>query len=325
MRQDEIVSKDFVEITYMIEESINKNLLRKGSLSKFLFKDQKGKWFFIFKQRNKFRIQYLSSGFWSYSDDLFTDKSKLYEGQDILYPGKNRKFETPAEDFYSVLAQISKKLQRSTLHNCEKDEGLWNMYAIPFQTSSVKQLKLNALKAVKTKSKIDITNLQDTIVTEGVFFSVNYIMSAHEARGANQELQRMNTSQLIDFEKSRKTALQEGYERLVQLERQPVRRSSLSVNTSGPNSTLTPDQKRDIQRLDEKVFTINPRAPLPKSETNFLIPSSSGKHSNVENFLPLHEYIDFMRDLRDALNLYKDHFLLKFSSFYSELHAKVKT
>jgi len=326
MRQQEIVSRDFVEITYMIEESINKNLLRKGSLSKFLFKDHKGKWFFIFKQGSKFRIQYLSSGFWTYSDDLFSDKSKLYEGQDILYPGKNRKFETPADDFYSVLAKISKKLQRSTFDNCEKDEGLWNLYAIPFQTSSVKQLKVNALKAVKTKSKIDITNLQDTIVTEGVFFSVNYIMSANEAQGAHQELQRMNTSQLIDFEKNRKTALQEGYERLVQLERQPnqVRRSSLSVNTSGPNSSLTPDQKRELQRLDEKLFTINPRAPLPKSETNFLVPSSSGKHSNVENFLPLHEYIDFMRDLRDALNLYKDHFLLKFSSFYSELHAKVK-
>ena len=38
MKQDEIVSKDFVEITNMIEESINKNLLRKGSLGKFLFR-----------------------------------------------------------------------------------------------------------------------------------------------------------------------------------------------------------------------------------------------------------------------------------------------
>jgi len=326
MRQQEIVSKDFVEITSMIEESINKNLLRKGSLSKFLFKDNQGKWFFVFKQNRKFRIQYLSSGFWTYSDDLFTDKSKLYEGQDILFPGRNKKFETPADDFYTILAKISKKLQKSSFSNFDRDEGLWNMYAIPFKTSSMKDLKVNVLKSIKAKSKIDITSLQDTIITEGVLFSVNYIMTAKEAQGNNGELLRMSTNQVIDMEKHRKTALQEGYERLVQLERQPqqAKRSSLSVNTSGPNSSLTPDQKKELQRLDEKIFTINPRNPLSKHGTNFPLSASSGNHSNVENFLPLHEYIDFMRDLRDALNLYKDHLLVKFSTFYSELHAKVK-
>jgi len=87
---------------------------------------------------------------------------------------------------------------------------------------------------------------------------------------------------------------------------------------------LTAEQQKELRRIDEKLFSINPRNPLPKHDTNVLPLVSSGNHSNVENFLPLHEYIDFMRDLRDALNLYKDHLLLKFSTFYSELHAKVK-
>ena len=38
MRQNEIITKDYVEILSMIEESMNKNLLRKGSMGKFLFK-----------------------------------------------------------------------------------------------------------------------------------------------------------------------------------------------------------------------------------------------------------------------------------------------
>ena len=44
----------------------------------------------------------------------------------------------------------------------------------------------------------------------------------------------------------------------------------------------------------------------------------------MEEFLPLQEYIDFLRDMRDALNLHKDHFLLKMSTYYSELRFKNK-
>jgi len=52
--------------------------------------------------------------------------------------------------------------------------------------------------------------------------------------------------------------------------------------------------------------------------------TSFGRNSTVENFLPLHEYIDFMKDVRDALNLHKDHLLLKVSTFYTKLHSKTK-
>jgi len=38
LKQNEIVYRDFVEIINMIEVSINKNLLRKGSIGKFLFR-----------------------------------------------------------------------------------------------------------------------------------------------------------------------------------------------------------------------------------------------------------------------------------------------
>lgn len=37
---------------------------------------------------------------------------------------------------------------------------------------------------------------------------------------------------------------------------------------------------------------------------------------NTDEFLPLQEYIDFLKDIRDAVNIHKDHLLTKLSQFY---------
>jgi hypothetical protein len=37
---------------------------------------------------------------------------------------------------------------------------------------------------------------------------------------------------------------------------------------------------------------------------------------NTDEFLPLQEYIDFLKDIRDAVNIHKDHLLNKLSQFY---------
>jgi len=42
----------------------------------------------------------------------------------------------------------------------------------------------------------------------------------------------------------------------------------------------------------------------------------SGQADTADEFLPLQEYIDFLRDVRDILHLHKDHFLTKFSMYY---------
>ncbi len=42
----------------------------------------------------------------------------------------------------------------------------------------------------------------------------------------------------------------------------------------------------------------------------------SAQADTADEFLPLQEYIDFLRDVRDILHLHKDHFLSKFSMYY---------
>ena len=41
-----------------------------------------------------------------------------------------------------------------------------------------------------------------------------------------------------------------------------------------------------------------------------------GQQDNTDEFLPLQEYIDFLRDVRDITNTYQDHLLTKLSLFY---------
>jgi hypothetical protein len=61
-----------------------------------------------------------------------------------------------------------------------------------------------------------------------------------------------------------------------------------------------------------------------KSDTKDIEHDPSGKAAKIEEFLPLQEYLDFLRDMRDTINLHKDHLLCKVSALYSELHAKNK-
>ena len=182
------------------------------------------------------RIQYLPSGFWSYSQDIFKDPTKLYEGQDIFFPGQNEKYGEPVSNLFSALLKIANKIPNSTLGEFESNNGLWNMYAIPFQASSTKCLKYNVLKALKNNSKIDITTLQDTLVTEGIFFSVNYVMSTKEASSVKEELYRGANDNNYNTELERKATIQLGgigSQLLQSGKRNDMNRTSMSIQVSG--------------------------------------------------------------------------------------------
>ena len=189
----------------------------------------------MFKDNHKFKVHYLSSGFWSHFEDIFPDKTKLYEGQDILFPGLNDKYAEPVDQLYSSLKKLAHRLTKSKFTDFEKTEHLWNLYMIPFQISSKKHLKREVFKAAKERPKIDITSLQNTLITDGVFFSVNYIMKARNLQNMEKE-SRIDTSQIIQMEKEKKKTMQKGYENLQRLARPqklPRRRTSLSVQASG--------------------------------------------------------------------------------------------
>ena len=190
-----------------------------------------GRWFFVFKEGYRFRIQYLPSGFWSYSQDIFKDPTKLYEGQDILFPGQSGKYEDPVCNLFSALLKIAGKMPKSTLGEFERNSGLWNMYAVPFQASSPKQMKAGMFKALKNNPKINLTTFQNTIVSEGIFFSVNYVMSAKEVSAAKEDLLRNATNQ-YNLDMDRKGTLQfAGMNQLPQPDEK--NRTSLSVQASG--------------------------------------------------------------------------------------------
>jgi len=167
-----------------------------------------------------------------YSQDIFKDPTKLYEGQDIFFPGQNEKYGEPVSNLFSALLKIANKIPNSTLGEFESNNGLWNMYAIPFQASSTKCLKYNVLKALKNNSKIDITTLQDTLVTEGIFFSVNYVVSAKEASIVKEEHISNNN---YNVEMERKATIQSGgMSQLLQSgKRNDMNRTSMNVQVSG--------------------------------------------------------------------------------------------
>lgn len=82
-----------------------------------------------------------------------------------------------------------------------------------------------------------------------------------------------------------------------------------------------------FNRPSSDVHGVQKRMPIHelfKNETNDIHGHQGKTMNKTEEFLPLQEYIDFMKDVRDALNLHKDHLLIKFSTFYSELCSKNK-
>ena len=106
----------------MIETSINKNLVEKGSVGKFLFKDAQDRWFITYKNEGQLKVHYLKNGFWPHFDDVFLDNTKIYESKDILFPGISGYFRDVVNRFYVSLRRISKSINKNKFRNQSKNE-----------------------------------------------------------------------------------------------------------------------------------------------------------------------------------------------------------
>ena len=185
---------------------------------------------------HKYRIQYISHGFWNYTQELFEHKTKLYEAQDILFPGANSKYEEPVINFYNSLMKISKKIKNSKFADFNRLESFWNLYVVPFETSSVKQIKFDLMKLAKKNPKIDMNHLNETMITEGVFFSVNYLTKVEGS--IHKRDKRLSTAQIFEIDK-KKTPGKKGFDHgFINSSKSPSnkvhkKRTSISVQVSG--------------------------------------------------------------------------------------------
>jgi hypothetical protein len=184
MKQPDIAAKDFLEIIHMIEASINSNLLEKGSVSKFLFKDSQDRWFFTYKTEGTIKIHYLKHGPWSHFEDVFKEQDKIYEGKDIMFPGANGSFNEVVKNFHVSCSRMSKSLNKNRFRECNRKETIWNMYNLPFETDSSRNLRGKVLKAVHKFSSTDMKNVEELLVTKGVLVSINYLARANKIRSA---------------------------------------------------------------------------------------------------------------------------------------------
>jgi hypothetical protein len=174
MKQPDIIAKDFVEIICLIENSINSNLLQKGGIGKFIFKDAQNNWFTVFKKQKTHKVHYLKYGFWTHFKEIFPDKTQLYESKDILYAGSNKKYDPVVNRFHLSLKRISKTIDKNKFKEFDREENVWNMYTIPFETSSIQKLRGSVLKAAHHFPETNFLTVAHALVTSGVFVSVNY-------------------------------------------------------------------------------------------------------------------------------------------------------
>ena len=141
----------------------------------------------LFKDKQKFKVQYLGAGFWDHFNDIFLDPTKLYEGQDILFPGAKSTYEDIVQTFHKSLKKASKRIPNNTFADLHRNDHIWNMYAIPLEASSVKNIRTNVLKFAKTDLKTNVKMVDKCLVTKGVFLSVNFIMKAKKAPRSDKD------------------------------------------------------------------------------------------------------------------------------------------
>jgi hypothetical protein len=128
------------------------------------------------------------------------DKTQLFEAQDVLYPStKKKKYEEVVTKFHESLVKLSQSMPKCKFDLFKKGEHIWNMYALPFETSSLKQLKIDTLKATQGNNEIDMTRIPNDLVTQGVFISLNYISAAKLAVSDSQKSQRMSRFQNLSL------------------------------------------------------------------------------------------------------------------------------
>lgn len=73
------------------------------------------------------------------------------------------------------------------------------MYALPFEISSLKQLRIDTLKASQGHNEVDLTRIPNGLVNLGIFLSVNYITPAKVVPTDSQKSQRLSRFQNLSL------------------------------------------------------------------------------------------------------------------------------
>lgn len=345
MKQPDIVAKDFVEILHLIEKSINVNLLERGSVGKFLFKDSLNRWFFFYKKNEKVKIHYLQYGFWNFFHEIFSEPNKLYESKDALFPGVSGKYEDVVKRLHISLRRMSKTMEKNQFKDFGRKDNIWNIYAIPFLTDSSKNLRSSVLRAVHNIHDANITTLGQLLITEGVFVSANYITRTNKAiapQVANKIRNKVNViNALKTINKRMHGSVNIAAQNRISVSADPNktfrRMSSLSASSrysdlfhryifSDSHSNFAFSRRSSADYINYEPH--NPTHRRERIKTRHFIGKNTFEEEDGPQSetvikpkkdpatLPHEEYIEFLKDLRDILNLHKDYLLLKTNIFY---------
>jgi hypothetical protein len=174
MKQPDLIAKDMIEIIYMIEQSINKNLVQKGSVGKFVFKDSKERWFCLYKHNDRMKLKYIKYGVWNHFDELFEDKKKIYYSNDIFYSGHDHHVESVVRRLHNTFQQFSLLNDDRHLKDLRRDANIWSLYVAPFETESTRGLRNMVSRLAAQLPQISFESLAKLLVTQGCFVSLNY-------------------------------------------------------------------------------------------------------------------------------------------------------
>jgi hypothetical protein len=313
MKQPDVLANDFCETIQMIETSINTNLIEQGSLGKFIFRDMKNRWFFVHKRHNHYEIEYLNDGFWKHYKDLFPDKSQLYESKDVLFGGQTKKYDEVIERFYMSLKNIGRRVSRNQFRFFDRNEYIWNLYALPFAADSIRGLRAAVSQAVEYMPGAE-AHVGQSLVTHGLFLSMNIM-------GRTSKTTVKTEGSIILTIQSRKNSLElQGGEEaglLSSAGRQPRSKSQGARYKESPQKGEESKENRSSTppRSNKKKITrrlLTKKAVEDASDPQFETLKRAAKEIVS---LPKEEYIDFLRDLRDILNWHKEYFLTKMSVF----------
>jgi hypothetical protein len=70
------------------------------------------------------------------------------------------------------MGKISKEF-RNGFDTYSKSQNIWDLYTIPFKTENEPALRKNVIKAFKENNKVKFTKLDDLIITDAIYFSLN--------------------------------------------------------------------------------------------------------------------------------------------------------
>jgi hypothetical protein len=159
------------EVLTYIEKSISENLLSRGSIGKFIFMDNRGKWFFLQRSKLKVGINYLKHGPWNYFDEIFHSLDSIYESKDILYPGSNKKYKQVTNKFAKDIYNMAGETDFS-LSDFSENKYIWNLHAIPFELKDDSIALEEVRRKFKEENCTTFSKAEDCVVKKGFYLSV---------------------------------------------------------------------------------------------------------------------------------------------------------